>query len=53
MEARGFGVTSQRTWARPSRFTGADVAVVAGGVLLALAATAAGLLAGTWRLALL
>jgi energy-coupling factor transport system permease protein len=53
MEARGFGVTSRRTWARPSRFGRSDAAVVAGGVLLTLTATAAGLAAGSWRLALL
>lgn len=52
MEARGFGAAPHRTWARPSPFTRADVLVVLGGVLLTGTATAAGLLAGTWRLAL-
>ena len=52
MEARGFGVSAVRTWARPSRFTAADGVVVAGGVLLGLLATAAGVLAGTWELVL-
>ena len=52
MEARGFGVTAERTWARRSRFTAVDAAVVAGGVLLGAAATAAGMAAGTWRLVL-
>ncbi len=52
MEARGFGVSTDRTWARPSRLTAADGVVVAGGVLLGLLATAAGVLAGTWRLVL-
>jgi energy-coupling factor transport system permease protein len=52
MEARGFGVSAERTWARPSRFTGADWLVVAGGLALAGAATAAGVLAGTWNLLL-
>jgi energy-coupling factor transport system permease protein len=53
MEARGFGAVRERTWARPSRFTRRDGCVVAGGVALSAAATAAGVLAGTWRLALL
>ena len=51
MEARGFG-GSTRTWARPSRMRPADWAVVAAGVLLGVAATAAGVAAGTWRLLL-
>jgi energy-coupling factor transport system permease protein len=52
MEARGFGAGVERTWARPSRLARADVLLIMGGVLLAAAATAAGLLAGTWRLLL-
>lgn len=52
MEARGFGVLRGRTWARPSRFGRADAALVAGGVVAALLATAAGVLAGTWQLVL-
>ncbi len=52
MEARGFGVATHRTWARPSRFTRADGALVAGGVLVGAVATAAGLAAGTWDLLL-
>lgn len=52
MEARGFGVSSRRTWARRSRFTLFDAAVVLGGVALAVAATAAGVAAGTWHLTL-
>lgn len=52
MEARGFGVATRRTWARRSVFRPADVAVVVGGAALAAAATAAGVLAGTWRLLL-
>jgi len=52
MESRGFGASRRRTWARPSRWTAGDVALTAGGVLLAAAATAAGVLAGTWRLVL-
>jgi len=52
MEARGFGVDSPRTWARPSRLGPTDWALIGGGILLAVAATAAGLAAGTWRLLL-
>jgi energy-coupling factor transport system permease protein len=52
MEARGFGLHRERTWARPSRLTGTDLVVMAGGLVLALAATAAGLAAGTWKLLL-
>ena len=53
MEARGFGVTTRRTWARRSRFGWRDALVVIGGVLLAVTATVAGVLAGTWQLVLL
>lgn len=56
MEARGFGagerLGADRTWARPSRLRWTDALVVAGGVLLAGTATAAGVLAGTWQLLL-
>ena len=52
MEARGFGLVRQRTWARPSRFGPGDWLVVLGGVLLAATATAAGVAAGTWQLVL-
>lgn len=52
MESRGFGVTSRRTWARPSRLHAGDVALLAGGLLVGVAATAAGVAAGTWRLLL-
>ncbi len=52
MEARGFGAATTRTWARPSRLVAADAVVVAGGVLAAATATAAGVAAGTWRLPL-
>jgi len=56
MEARGFGAGERqgadRTWARPSRLRASDALVVAGGVLLAATATAAGVLAGTWQLLL-
>lgn len=52
MEARGFGMATRRTWARPSRLTALDGWLIAGGVGLAGAATTAGVLAGTWRLLL-
>ncbi|MFZ5871678.1 MAG: energy-coupling factor transporter transmembrane component T family protein [Actinomycetota bacterium] len=52
MEARGFGASTERTWARPSRFTARDALVVLGGVALTAAATLAGVLAGTWQLLL-
>jgi energy-coupling factor transport system permease protein len=52
MESRGFGAGGPRTWARPSRLRGGDVALLVGAVLLGAAATAAGVAAGTWRLVL-
>lgn len=52
MEARGFGVTQHRTWARPSRLAASDWVLMAGGLALCLLATSAGLLAGTWHLLL-
>jgi energy-coupling factor transport system permease protein len=50
MEARGFGVTTRRTWARPSRLRGRDAVVLGYGLLVAAVATAAGVRAGTWHL---
>jgi energy-coupling factor transport system permease protein len=52
MEARGFGASRRRTWARTSRFTASDLVVVLGGVAVAALATTAGVLAGTWQLLL-
>lgn len=52
MEARGFGASTERTWARESRVGARDALVVLGGVLLVAAATAAGVAAGTWELSL-
>ncbi len=49
MEARGFG-TGDRTWARPSRFTGLDAVVVAGGFALAALAAGLALASGSWNL---
>jgi energy-coupling factor transport system permease protein len=50
MEARGFGVSSRRTWARPSRLRPRDAVVLGYGVVVAVVATAAGVRAGTWHL---
>jgi energy-coupling factor transport system permease protein len=52
MEARGFGVTRHRTWARPSRFRPTDAVIAVGGLLIAVLATTAGVVAGTWSLVL-
>lgn len=52
MEARGFGVDRRRTWARPSRFRGSDLAITVGGLLIAALATAAGVMTGSWNLVL-
>jgi energy-coupling factor transport system permease protein len=52
MEAKGFGSDATRTWARPSRFSGRDVVLVAIGVLIAAAAVAAAVAAGTWEFVL-
>nr|WP_169583769.1 energy-coupling factor transporter transmembrane component T [Microbacterium sp. MF43] len=49
MEARAFGAPGERTWARESRFGGAEWALLAVGVAIALVATAAALAAGTWN----
>lgn len=51
MEARGFGGAT-RTWARESRLVPRDLLVVAGGVAIGVAASAAGVAAGTWQLLL-
>jgi energy-coupling factor transport system permease protein len=52
MEARGFGVDRHRTWARPSRFGPADLAIALGGLLIAVLATVAGVVSGYWHLVL-
>jgi energy-coupling factor transport system permease protein len=49
MEARGFG-GGVRTWARESTYSRLDVFVLGGGVLMAGAAFAAALWAGTWNM---
>ncbi|WP_336714312.1 energy-coupling factor transporter transmembrane component T family protein [Arthrobacter sp. USHLN218] len=48
MEARGFG-GAERTWARESTFSRIDIWVVLGGALIAAAALAAAVTAGTWN----
>ncbi len=52
MEARGFGAPGARTWARTSRVRRSDLGVVLAGVVIVTVATVAGILAGTWHLAL-
>lgn len=52
MEARGFG-GAERTWARPSTFSGLDIWVLLGGLGIAVAAGAAAIGAGTWNLVFL
>lgn len=52
MEARGLGSVEQRTWSRPSRFGGADLAVLVAGVLVAGLAVGVGLATGSYRVAL-
>lgn len=48
MEARGFG-GGERTWARESTFSRVDAAVAAVGLLVAVGAVTAAVLAGTWN----
>lgn len=52
MEARGFG-GAQRTWARKATFSRLDAWVVLGGVLIAGAAVALAVRAGTWNMVFL
>jgi energy-coupling factor transport system permease protein len=49
MEARGFGASTKRTWARESRFGWPETLLVLIGLAVAAAAIAAAILAGTWR----
>lgn len=48
MEARGFGADTARTWARPSRMSGADAVLLLIAVAIAAASVTAAVLAGTW-----
>lgn len=52
MEARGFGAHPTRSWARPSPLGARDALVVTGGVVVAGAAVAAAVAAGTWTFVL-
>jgi len=52
MEARGFGAGPRRTWARPSPFTRSDAAVCVGALAIAVLATAAGIVTGSWHVVL-
>lgn len=49
MEARGFGASGRRTWARPSLFTWRDAVLLTGAVAIAGIATAVSLLTGSWN----
>ena len=49
MEARGFGASPHRTWARPSRFGWPEFVLIGIGLAVATAAITAAILAGTWR----
>lgn len=52
MEARGFGATGQRTWARPSRLHPRDGVLLAIAVVIAAASVTAAVAAGTWTFVL-
>lgn len=52
MEAKGFGSEITRTWARPSRLRPLDGVVTGMGLLIAAAAIASALAAGTWHFVL-
>ena len=49
MEARGFGAHPTRTWARPSLFGWREAALIAYGTVIAAAAIAVAVAAGTWQ----
>ncbi|NYE18166.1 energy-coupling factor transporter transmembrane component T family protein [Microbacterium immunditiarum] len=49
MEARGFGGSGPRTWARPSRLRWRDAGIVAIAIAIAAASVIAAIAAGTWR----
>jgi energy-coupling factor transport system permease protein len=52
MEAKGFGSDAPRSWARPSRFGGREVALILIGAMIAAIAIAASVLAGSWQFVL-
>lgn len=49
MEARGFGAYPTRTWARPSPFGGAEIALIAAGSAIAVTAIAVSTHTGHWN----
>lgn len=49
MEARGFGGTGRRTWARPSRWGRGDTALLVLAALIPVVALAAAVALGTWN----
>ena len=49
MEARGFGGTGPRTWARPSAFGAREVLLVAVGALIAATAVVVAVVTGHWE----
>ena len=49
MEARGFGATGVRTWARPSRFRARDWAVLAVAIGVGAAAAGVAMMVGSWN----
>ncbi len=48
MEARGFGGATRRTWARPSRWSAADTALLGLALLIPVCALTAAIVFGTW-----
>ncbi|WP_104086203.1 energy-coupling factor transporter transmembrane protein EcfT [Arthrobacter sp. GMC3] len=48
MEAKGFGA-GPRTWARESRYSGQDLAVLAGGLVIAAVSVSAAVVLGSWN----
>jgi energy-coupling factor transport system permease protein len=50
MEARGFGGTTRRTWARPSRFGAREVLLIVVAASIAAVAVTAGVVTGQWVL---
>lgn len=49
MEARGFGAYPTRTWARASVFGRRELALIAAGLVIAVAAVSVSMAAGTWN----
>lgn len=49
MEARAFGSSGERTWARPSRLRRGDAVLIALGVLVAAASVTVSVVTGSWN----